>query len=510
MKISKRVVELFRSSLPLRVISTTCLATAAVVLLTSLFLVDQVASGVLKGKKEASVAEASTKLEQMQRQLSSADFRTAPYHDLINQIADEAVSSATNYYVVVEGPVSTFVSPEISSASVPDEIIRAVDAEPGMYVTETEVLYRNTALEPVPGLVVSGVLQVPGQNLSVPIFFVFPENHEAQIIGIVRRATFSTSLLMVTLLVAVAVVISHQTTRPIRKASRVAEQLAKGDLDQRLEVVGNDDIARLGNSMNYMADELQTQIVQLEELSEVQRRFVSDVSHELRTPLTTVRMAAELLHESREELAPNYRRTIELMHDELDRFENLLDELLEISRFDAGAADLELEMCDLVAEAKDEIESSQVLAKRVGSTIEFTALSAAIFYGDAKRVRRIIRNLLSNAIEHGKANPIEVTVGANATAVALTVVDHGVGFDNSDSKRVFERFWRADPSRKRTLGGTGLGLSIALEDAKLHSGSLEAWGEVDQGACFRVTLPKKPGQPFEESPLPSRYNGGAR
>jgi len=130
-------------------------------------------------------------------------------------------------------------------------------------------------------------------------------------------------------------------------ARRIAERLAAGKLEERMQVRGTDDLARLAVSFNKMASNLQRQIRRLEELSRLQRRFVSDVSHELRTPLTTVRMAADLLHESRDQFDPISRRSVELLQNELNRFEELLADLLEISRFDAGAAALDLEDVDL-------------------------------------------------------------------------------------------------------------------------------------------------------------------
>ena len=121
---------------------------------------------------------------------------------------------------------------------------------------------------------------------------------------------------------------------------------------------------------------------------------------------------------------------------------------------------------------------------------------------DPRRVDRILRNLLDNAIEHGEAQPIEVTVSGDGSAAAVTVRDHGVGLSEDDIAHVFDRFWRADPARARTTGGTGLGLSIAQEDTRLHAGWLEAWGVTGEGACFRLTLPCRADVTLESSPLP--------
>src|SRR5207248_9558960 len=121
---------------------------------------------------------------------------------------------------------------------------------------------------------------------------------------------------------------------------------------------------------------------------------------------------------------------------------------------------------------------------------------------DARRVERVLRNLLANAVDHGEGLPVRLTVAADADAVAIAVRDHGVGLRPGEADLVFNRFWRADPSRNRRTGGTGLGLAISHEDARLHGGLLEAWGTPGDGACFRLTLPRRQGEPFEESPLP--------
>jgi two-component system, OmpR family, sensor histidine kinase MtrB len=267
-------------------------------------------------------------------------------------------------------------------------------------------------------------------------------------------------------------------------------------------VRGQDDLARLATSMNYMASELQKQIHTLEDLSTIQQQFVSDVSHELRTPLTTVRMAAEVLHEARDEFDPVTARSAELLQTELDRFEALLTDLLEISRFDAGVAVLsldEVDICDLVRRV---VDGHATFAEVTGTRVKIHARDPCKAEVDTRRIERILRNLLVNAIEHGEGRPIDIFVEGDNAAVAVAVRDHGVGFEAGQSKQVFHRFWRGDPARARTVGGTGLGLAISMEDANLHGGWLTAWGRPGMGAQFRLTLPRKAGTILETSPLP--------
>jgi two-component system sensor histidine kinase MtrB len=270
-----------------------------------------------------------------------------------------------------------------------------------------------------------------------------------------------------------------------------------------MHVRGDDDIARLGTSFNQMAASLQKQIRQLEELSRVQRRFVSDVSHELRTPLTTVRMAGDVLHDARQRFDPSTARAAELLQKELDRFELLLTDLLEISRFDAGAAVLELEDVNLVDLAHRVVESNRPLAERHG--IEVVVRDPGhpcVAEVDPRRVERIVRNLITNAIDYADSKDVVVLLASNDEATALAVRDHGVGLKPGQAAMVFNRFWRADPARARTTGGTGLGLSISLEDAHLHGGWLQAWGEPGGGSQFRLTLPRRAGDRVGISPLP--------
>jgi two-component system sensor histidine kinase MtrB len=305
------------------------------------------------------------------------------------------------------------------------------------------------------------------------------------------------------LIAALTWLLTRQIVTPIRMARRVAERLAAGQLQERLRVTGEDDLARLATSFNQMATNLQRQIRQLEELSRVQRRFVSDVSHELRTPLTTVRLAGSVLHESRQDFDPSTRRAAELLQRELDRFETLLVDLLEISRFDAGAAALDLDDVNLSDVARRVVDGTRALAEARSTCVVVRAPDAPCFAeADVRRVERIVRNLVTNAIDHAESKEIVVTVAADEQAAAIAVRDHGVGLAAGESAMVFNRFWRADPARARTSGGTGLGLAISLEDTHLHGGWLQAWGKPHEGAQFRLTLPRKANHPLRHSPLP--------
>jgi two-component system, OmpR family, sensor histidine kinase MtrB len=489
-------------SLPFRVVVTALVAALTVLAATGWFLMDQSSRGILDGKRQASLAEASVVLDGMQRDLRTLNLRTASINERLTQLARDAAyrgSVGNQYYVVVAGPVSDIGSAGLEYASVPESLRRAVLGD-GVYSTPTEIRFAD-ARPAVPGLAIGSALSAP-DGTRYPVYFLFTQQPEAETLAVVQRATVIAGLIVLVGVVATVWLIALQVLRPIRAARLAAERLAAGHLGDRMAVRGTEDLAGLARSMNHLATELDRKITEMEELSQVQQQFVSDVSHELRTPLTTVRMAADVLYGQRDEFDPLGTRSTELLSAELDRFEELLTDLLEISRFDAGAAELNLDEVDLATIAAEELAAQTRLAQQYGALLELDAPTPCLAEVDPRRIRRILRNLITNAIEHGEGRPVSVHVRGDDGAVAVAVRDHGVGFSAAEAHQVFNRFWRADPARRRTVGGSGLGLAIALGDARLHNGWLNAWGRPGQGAQFRLTLPRRAGESFVSSPWP--------
>jgi two-component system sensor histidine kinase MtrB len=472
------------------VVVTTLVVSAVVVMLLASLLLDQVGRGLVSAKTRVSLTEAQSGLAQAQEETNSRPGDTP--QALENQLQKIAQNlslrgqSGEQYSVVLVASsccAKAFATQGVVPADVPTSLVQKLArGAPSAYT------YRKVHGEDE--LIVGGALSTDLGPYQ--LFHLFPLTAENDTMALVRRTAAVAGLLLVLLLVLIVALVTRQVVLPVRMAARTAERLAAGRLEERMTVRGEDEIARLASTFNSMAEALQAQIRQLEDLSRVQRRFVSDVSHELRTPLTTVRMAAAVLQA------------------ELGRFEELLGELLEISRYDAGVASLEAERLDLVSLVARVIASTQALADRKGSTISLRAAGPAVAEVDHVRVERIVRNLLVNALEHGEGGPVEVEVAEGAGVVAVLVRDHGVGLRPGEAGLVFTRFWRGDPSRARTTGGTGLGLAIALEDARLHGGTLQAWGAPGRGAAFRLTLPLTVGGPMAESPLPLRPAGVTR
>jgi two-component system sensor histidine kinase MtrB len=342
----------------------------------------------------------------------------------------------------------------------------------------------------IPGFAAGRQIEIPGAG-QYEMYFIFSLVNQQASINVVNRSIFIAFIVLLLMIALITSLLIRQVVRPIRRAALIADEFAEGKFKDRMEVLNQDEIARLGTAFNTMADAIQAQITRLENLSRVQQRFVSDVTHELRTPLTTLRMASEVLYGTRGSFEPSVARSSELLVAQIDRFELLLEDLLEVSRFDAEVAVLEGVEFDLAALLARSIEDLALVAKEHQTQFVLKSNSQPILIkADIRRVERILRNLMSNAIDHAEGKPIEISIIASESEVAVGVRDFGVGIDKGALSRVFDRFWRADPSRARTRGGTGLGLSIALEDARLHNGELDAWGRPGLGAHFVLTLPR--------------------
>ncbi|MCK9870608.1 MtrAB system histidine kinase MtrB [Nocardiopsis dassonvillei] len=489
----------WRRSLHLRVISTTLVLSLVVMVGLGYVLISQVRGGLLDAKISTAVTDHRAGLNYASAELQENESgdRNRLMYNLANELTSRSGDTGL-YSVVILPSVGGEVGWATGEGSVPQRLINQVhesEVDEQQYHTYTRI---TTDQGEEPALVVGAQL-----TRAYELYYIFPLQHEQQILDLVQGTVGLVGVLLVILLGLIAFVITRQVVSPVRSAAQSAERLSSGDLTERMAVHGEDDLARLALSFNDMAGNLQEKIQELEELSKLQRQFVSDVSHELRTPLTTIKMAGDVLFDEREELDPTMRRSVELLQSQVERFEELLSDLLEISRHDAGAATLGTESLDIRDAVMKAVGDAEQIAERRGIKVVLrlpTDPCTAEY--DGRRINRILRNLVVNAIEHSEGRDVVVTAACDRDAVAVAVRDYGVGLKEGEEHLCFDRFWRADPARVRTTGGTGLGLSIAKEDATLHGGWLQAWGQPGQGSQFRLSLPRRSGSELRGSPLP--------
>lgn len=505
----RRAVEYFaqrwQNSIQLRVIGSVLLASLLVTVILGFVLISFVGQQLLNTKYSAATEELDRARVAVEEQINSSDasnpvdVRLSSARAVLADRSGGVDQSSTAVYdpVLIARDVNDGETIAPPSAKIPNELRR--------FVQQGQVAYQYETFAGPGGSYKALVIGTPvsSEISGLELYLVMPLEAEETTLSLMRGLLTAGAIVLLVLLVVIAWVFSQQLTTPVRTASRIAERFAAGHLRERMVVTGNDEVARLAISFNDMAEKLSTQIRNLEEFGSLQRQFTSDVSHELRTPLTTVRMAADLINDNAENLDPLTARAAALMNKELDRFETLLGDLLEISRHDAGVANLSRERVDARGVVRSALAQVHVIAEEIGTTIEVNLPEEPVMVEiDSRRVERILRNLFANAVDHSEAKPIIVTMAVGKTALAVSVVDHGVGLKPGEEDLVFNRFWRSDPSRERRTGGTGLGLAIAQEDARLHGGRLEATGEPGVGACFRLTLPLVAGNQTEEAPLP--------
>ncbi|MEV7454710.1 MtrAB system histidine kinase MtrB [Arthrobacter sp. KFRI-F3372] len=501
----------WRRSLQFRTVLTTLLLAVTSFAVVGAYLSNQIANNLFQERLAQAESETSYHVKQVQDTFDGAQVTDQAsvitlVYDTLNAVEGRG-SVIQRRYVFEAMPeqtkprnrwVESRASDQLTVSVIPPELRKAVqESGKDQYWASTVI---PVGTEDRPGIAVGNKVTFNGTVYE--LYLIYDLNTAQQTLDEIQSVLWAGGAVLVLLIGAVAWYVTRNVVSPVSHAAMVSEKLAAGQLQERMVVRGEDEVARLGASFNHMAASLQEQITQLATLSQMQQRFVSDVSHELRTPLTTVRMAAEVLYDARHDFDPINKRSAELLYNQVERFQSLLSDLLEISRFDAGVAVLDAEAEDILQVVAHAIEGAAPVAAEYGSEIVLRAPEGAIIVEmDARRIDRILRNLILNAVEHGEGKPVTVTVAASQTAVGIAVRDHGIGMAPAEAARVFDRFWRADPARARTTGGSGLGLSIAMEDTKLHNGWLQAWGKKGSGANFRLTLPLRQGEEIDKSPV---------
>lgn len=507
----ERAISLLRRNLQARAVVTTIALSMVALVILGGFLSFGIGNGLYQTRVQQVLNESERAVIEVQNTFSASSASDeVALQSLINSVVPKLENDSADQPRLVamlrtpgqtsaqllQSPISTDLDLNIISANMRSK----VQASTGKVIYQSVSIAAGT--ETHAGLVVGAPIEIPLAGVY-ELYLVYDLNHEQQTLDLVQGTLVIGGLVLLVIIGLVSWWVTSRIVQPVRLAARVSEKIAEGALDERIPAKGEDVIAQLAHSFNAMADNLQNQLKQYEQISKMQQRFVSDVSHELRTPLTTIKLAGELIYDNREDFVPPLKKSAEAMNSQIQRFEILLEDLLEISRYDAGAVAGQFEVVNLMSVVKSAIQSIEPLAAKKGCEIVLETPSDTIEAEiDSRRIERLLRNLLANAVEHGEAKPVVVAVGAGANAVAISVTDHGVGMTRSQLDRVFDRFWRADPARKRTSGGTGLGLAISLEDANLHSGWLQVSAKPNEGSTFRLTLPRKIGSVFSQSPLP--------
>ena len=496
----------WRSSLVVRVTGTIVIISILIISLLGTILYNRISTGIFDEKLHIAIADAQSTARSIQLQLQFAKYQDKA---TVKMVANEilAVPGATENnparevaHFAFPGVKSTLIASGTSNlmldTSIPKSLRLETRKSPSTKWERTTILYADGRTQEA----IAVGHQITVSNFGRYEFYVvYGLSQQSSTVALFARSLSLAGGLLIILIGLVTWFVLRRLIGPVRDAARIAEELTAGDLDQRMDVRGSDEVARLGYAFNEMAVALKQQISRLENLSMLQQRFVSDVSHELRTPLTTIRMASQVIYSSKDGFDPSTARSAELLISQIDRFESLLIDLLEVSRFDAAAAVMETDSIDLVSLVRESIDYVHPSQERI---INLVAPADEIMVDvDKRRIQRILRNLITNAIDHREGQQIAVTIRVNETVVAIGVRDYGIGFSSKDRASLFDRFWRADPARARTRGGTGLGLSIAMEDAKLHQGTLEAWGQPKRGAHFVLTLPKFAGGVVDSHPI---------
>jgi two-component system sensor histidine kinase MtrB len=507
----KGLYLLFQRSIAIKVVISTLLLSLGVIWLTGSALNSRLSDGIRSVNLNSSLAEARLALFNAQYQFVITQVATPEQREIVlAQIVKEATTQGAKQLqrevIILKSPSNKTESKlfEIASNQSRKDSVPAALRE--SVIESAEIAYEYGKLTYDSGisfdsLFVGSLINIPEAG-QYEMYVVFSLTDQASTITLIQNSLLVTGFALIFLIALITWLVVRQVVRPVRQAASVAKQFTQGEFDLRLPIDSKDELATLAISFNDMAESIEQQISRLENLSRVQQRFVSDVTHELRTPLTTLRMASEVIHNNRDSFEPPVARSAELLVAQLDRFERLLEDLLEVSRFDAEVAVLEPIEFDLISLIKRCVADLGVNGDEKTSGVSIKSDNATVtIRADMRRVERIMRNLLSNALDHCEGTPIEIQIRSTDSEVAIGVRDFGSGLDESSLIRVFDRFWRADPSRARVRGGTGLGLSIALEDARLHNGELDAWGRPGRGAHFVLTLPRIAGTQISSRPL---------
>jgi two-component system sensor histidine kinase MtrB len=405
-----------------------------------------------------------------------------PSQATLDEIAGR-LSDRDDAVVAVYRNLRSAGGPELDT--LPAELRRAVP--------EGDVVWQRVSMHGIPTLVIGTQLrlvQPDGAMLSseLEIYSVRSLAPEQQSIGRLAAQAWLTGAVALVFAVLLALLAGRGVLGPVRELRRATNRLGEGDLTARAQVRGTDELAHVARTFNNTAETLERRVGELRRMEAEARRFVADVSHELRTPLAAMTAVTDILDEEAQRLPGDAGRAVRLVSEETHKLTRLVDDLIEVSRFDAGTATLVLDDIDVA-----ETIRATLRARGWSDQVRTDLPPGVVARLDPRRLDVIVANLVGNALRHG-APPVSVRTSVRPDRLDIEVTDSGPGLAPAVLPYVFDRFYKADTARARSEG-SGLGLAIAWENARLHGGSLTAANRAVAGAAFTVHLPRPGGEP---------------
>ena len=393
------------------------------------------------------------------------------------------ISSGTRNYYILDGETGSYLSgsdPEAGQKlGITRNILTAMSGREG-YTSDSGADYMDVAL-PVKGESGSYIIYIIDNKATVT-------QENAVLFGIIMQAI----VIGLAISVLLSLLLAKTMVTPIQNLTRAAEKVAAGDFSETVENPARDEIGVLTRTFNDMANQLERNIRDLRNEEQMRKEFVANVSHELRTPVTSIRSYAETLEDSAGVLDPETEKHfLSVIVSESDRMTKIVQDLLLLSRMDAGSMSFDFQEFSFETSVRDVYEAQLLEAKRRHHNfgLEFRD-PMPLIRGDRARIEQVLLNMLSNAIKYTPdGGRIRLTAGVKDASVWCSVRDNGIGIPKEDVNRVFDRFYRVDKARSRESGGTGLGLSIAYEIVQRHDGRIHIQSQKGKGTTITVTLP---------------------
>ena len=506
---SSHLASRIRHSLSARIALVITVAALVILLVFGVIIASQLRTSMFETRKDAILADASLRFSSAQSVFSSstasspAQVQESARGALASLKASAAGAGATNVALLrSEGATASLrinqIEDEQMRALITPQMRTAVSGGGAQW--QSVGIRSSDSDKVVPGILVGTQVQLPRAGTHELYILYSLSADQAQVDVVLRVLVLSALPIIVALPIGVFALL-HRLLLPVRVTAQAATKASKGDLDVRVDVHGDDEMADLGHAFNAMTSSLQDTISRYDELAKLQQRFVSDVSHELRTPLVSIRGYSELYRQGALPTDEAVATAMSRIESESKRMGQLVEDLLTLARIDERR-ESKLAPFDLFNLAVDASNDAYATApdravSLVGLNEEVAPTSATVL-GDESRLRQVVANLLTNAMRYTPdGSPLEIAVGVREEVhgfplSVLEVRDHGPGIHGEDRERVFERFYRTDASRSRETGGTGLGLSIVAAIIEQHEGRIHIEETDGGGATFVISLPFYP------------------